>query len=102
VPLLPLPKPPKKADNNFSHFVPTINGSHIGNPRPLNYLVWIEIVGILPLLYRKVLIPPQVLDEVLSADAPPAVQAWAKALPPWIEVHPPAAMIADPQTSPDR
>ena len=59
----------------------------VADTSPLNYLIWIELGEILPKLYGKVIIPPEVLDELLNFDAPPIVQAWAKDLPHWIEVH---------------
>ena len=42
----------------------------IADTSPLNYLVWIESVEILPQLYGGVLIPPEVRDELLVTVAP--------------------------------
>src|SRR5437773_3786588 len=58
----------------------------IADTSPLNYLVWIESVEILPQLYGKVVTPPEVRDELLATDAPTAVQSWARNLPAWVEV----------------
>jgi predicted nucleic acid-binding protein len=58
----------------------------IADTSPLNYLAWIEAVEILPQLYGKVVIPPEVRDELLATDAPAVVRSWAGDLPGWVEV----------------
>jgi predicted nucleic acid-binding protein len=67
----------------------------VADTSPLNYLVWIESVEILPRLYSNVVIPPEVRDELLANDAPAIVQAWASALPAWIEVCAPDPAYLD-------
>jgi predicted nucleic acid-binding protein len=67
----------------------------VADTSPLNYLVWIEVADILPRLYGQVIIPPEVLAELLAADAPLPVRAWANALPHWIEVQTPDAALRD-------
>jgi predicted nucleic acid-binding protein len=54
----------------------------IADTSPLNYLVWVDAVEVLPQLYSKVIIPP----EVLATDAPAVVRSWANNLPSWIGV----------------
>lgn len=61
----------------------------IADTSPINYLVWIELAEILPKLFVKIFIPPEVHAELLASDAPPVVRAWANALPDWIEVKNP-------------
>jgi predicted nucleic acid-binding protein len=63
----------------------------IADTSPLNYLVWVDAVEILPQLYGKVIIPPEVRAELLATDAPAAVRSWASNIPSWIEV-----CVADP------
>src|ERR1039457_4526742 len=58
----------------------------IADTSPLNYLAWIEAVEILPQLYGKVVIPPEVRDELLATDAPAVVRSRAGDLPGWVEV----------------
>ena len=53
----------------------------VADTSSLNYLVWIESVEILPQLYGKVIIPPEVHEELLVADAPDVVRSWAIAFP---------------------
>lgn len=67
----------------------------VADTRRLNYLVWIESVEILPQLYGKVIIPPEVHEELLVADAPDVVRSWAIALPDWIKVQTPDASLLD-------
>jgi predicted nucleic acid-binding protein len=59
----------------------------VADTSPLNYLVWIDSVEIVPQLYGKVVIPPEALNELQAADAPSVVRAWANDLPDWIEVR---------------
>jgi predicted nucleic acid-binding protein len=42
----------------------------VADTSPLNYLVWIESVDILPKLFGKVIVPPEVCAELRAADAP--------------------------------
>lgn len=70
----------------------------VADTSPLNYLVLIELADILPRLYGSVIIPVEVHAELLAADAPNAVRAWANALPDWIEVrYPNASLREDPR-----
>ena len=46
----------------------------VADTSPVNYLVLIQSVHILPSLYGRVLIPPQVLEELRDPAGPPAVQ----------------------------
>ncbi len=50
---------------------------------PLNYLILIGHVDLLPAIHGNVFVPTGVRRELLSPDAPEAVRAWAKALPQW-------------------
>lgn len=58
----------------------------IADTSPLNYLVWIGAVEILPQLYDKVVIPSEVRAELLATDAPALVRSWAGEIPSWAEV----------------
>lgn len=58
----------------------------VADTSPLNYLVWIESVEILPQIYDTVLIPPEVRAELLATDAPAVVRSWARNLPSWVEI----------------
>jgi predicted nucleic acid-binding protein len=58
----------------------------VADTSPLNYLVWIEAVDLLRVLYGSIAIPPEVRGELTVPDAPDAVRAWANDLPDWVEV----------------
>jgi len=58
----------------------------VADTSPLNYLVQIECDVLLPLLYRRVTVPPSVISELTHVSAPQRVEAWAASLPEWIEV----------------
>ena len=59
----------------------------VADTTPLNYLVLIHEIELLPRLYRSVLIPQEVHRELQSSGTPPVVRAWASSLPPWCEVR---------------
>ena len=67
----------------------------VADTSPLSYLVWIEAVHILEKLYGRVVIPPEVRDELAARDAPAAVRSWAMDLPNWVEVRAPDADLRD-------
>jgi predicted nucleic acid-binding protein len=59
----------------------------VADTSPLNYLVCIDLIEVVSQLYGKVIIPPEVRNELQAADAPTVVRAWANDLPDWIEVR---------------
>jgi len=70
----------------------------VADTSPLNYLVLIECIDILPQLHQRVLIPSAVRRELVSGSAPPAVQKWATNLPDWVEeVDPFPEFLDDPE-----
>jgi predicted nucleic acid-binding protein len=60
--------------------------SIVSDTTPLNYLVLIEAVEILPNLYQRVLIPPAVRTELAHANTPDIVRAWISQPPSWLQV----------------
>lgn len=60
----------------------------VSNTSPLNYLVLIERVAILPALFGTVVIPQTVSDELGHEGAPPVLRQWIANPPPWLVVHP--------------
>ena len=53
---------------------------------PLNYLILIALEDLLPKLYQRVFVPPEVLHELQHPDAPEAVRTWLVKIPDWLEV----------------
>lgn len=64
----------------------------VADTSPLNYLVLIHQINLLPDLYGRVLIPESVLKELRAIATPPLVRNWATNLPEWIEVSPATLM----------
>ncbi|MFO0895895.1 MAG: hypothetical protein U0836_00580 [Pirellulales bacterium] len=62
----------------------------VSDTSPLRYLVLIEAEGILPAMFRRILVPPAVIEELRHSSAPVAVAAWAASPPAWLEIQAPA------------
>src|SRR5438477_8308396 len=58
----------------------------VADTSPLNYLVLIGEISILPHLYGQILIPPEVLAELEDSDAPPEVRKWVRSRPDWLQI----------------
>jgi predicted nucleic acid-binding protein len=59
---------------------------------PLNYLLLIDAIHLLPALYGRICIPSAVQHEMLHAKAPVAVRAWAADPPEWVLIEPDLAV----------
>ena len=57
----------------------------VADTTPINYLVLIEQVEILPRLYARVLVPPAVIEELTHPSTPECVRAWASRPPVWLQ-----------------
>jgi predicted nucleic acid-binding protein len=55
--------------------------------RPVNYLILIGHIDLLPPLFEKVILPTIVRNELASRKAPPAVQEWIAEPQAWLEVR---------------
>jgi predicted nucleic acid-binding protein len=54
---------------------------------PLNYLILIGRIDLLPILFEKVVLPTTVQSELASSKAPPLVRDWIAHVPAWVEVR---------------
>jgi predicted nucleic acid-binding protein len=61
----------------------------VADTSPLNYLILIQHIDLLPKLYQRVFVPPEVLQELKNPDAPPPVQSWMQNVPGWLEIKAP-------------
>lgn len=61
----------------------------VSDTSPLNYLVLVDAVDVLPELYGQVIVPPAVRDELHHPRTPHAVRKWAKDPPNWVQVQKP-------------
>ena len=68
----------------------------VADTGPLNYLVLIEAIELLPKLFEKVFAPEAVRIELLAKDAPSVVRAWAAQPPGWLDVRTVSPTIDDP------
>src|SRR5579871_238206 len=59
----------------------------IAGTSPINYLVQIGEIEVLPKLYDSILIPPSVRNELEHPHAPDAVRRWIEQPPDWLQVR---------------
>jgi predicted nucleic acid-binding protein len=65
-------------------FVPIV----VADTGPINYLVLIGHIDVLALLFKKVVLPDVVRDELMDSHAPHEVRNWIAAPPAWLEIRP--------------
>jgi predicted nucleic acid-binding protein len=68
----------------------------VADTGPLHYLVWIGHIDLVPELFEKVFLPPEVRDELSRAEAPAVVRAWIASPPEWLTVLPALPEPPDP------
>lgn len=66
----------------------------ISDTSPINYLVLIDEIDLLPTLFGEIIIPQSVLTELQRAETPNEVQQWFAKNPAWLEVR--NASVIDP------
>src|SRR5260370_38525604 len=59
----------------------------ISDTSPLNYLILIECIHVLPELYGRVVIPEGVFEELQRPSTPDVVREWMSGRPGWLEVR---------------
>lgn len=59
----------------------------VGDTGPINYLIQIDAIEVLPRLFDRMLVPSSVHLELRSAAAPELVQTWTGKLPSWCEIR---------------
>ena len=60
----------------------------VADTSPLNYLVLIQAIEILPRLYARIVVPDAVVSELRDVGAPAPVREWALDPPEWIDIRP--------------
>ena len=58
----------------------------IADTGPVNYLILISYIDLLPQMFEKVVLPAAVQTELSNPLAPPAVQRWIANPPAWLEI----------------
>src|SRR5947207_8964176 len=61
----------------------------IADTGPVNYLILIGEIEVLPALYGRILIPSSVWEELKEPRAPTAVRSWITRPPAWLETRTP-------------
>jgi predicted nucleic acid-binding protein len=59
----------------------------IADTGPVNYLILIGYIDLLPRLFQKIILPDTVQAELADSDAPHEVRIWIDGSPDWIEVR---------------
>lgn len=65
----------------------------VSDTSPLNYLILVKAIDVLPNLFGEVRVPPKIVEELQRSRAPEPVKSWAIALPPWIRVVSPSTSL---------
>jgi predicted nucleic acid-binding protein len=60
----------------------------IADTGPINYLVLVDAIGVLPKLFERIFVPLAVHAELIDTEAPEEVRAWIGRPPEWLEVRP--------------
>jgi predicted nucleic acid-binding protein len=60
----------------------------VSNTSPINYLILIGHINLLPELFQEVIIPPEVCSELSDPLAPLPVQHWIATPPDWLKIQP--------------
>ncbi len=61
----------------------------ISDTSPLNYLILIHAIHVLPILFQQVYAPERVAVELQSTAAPISVRDWISAAPTWLVIRTP-------------
>ena len=69
----------------------------VADTSPLNYLVLIGQVEILPALFERIFVPQTVQNELRHDEAPESVRRWIAAPPLWLEIVPADHGNGDPE-----
>ena len=57
----------------------------ISDTSPINYLILIDEIGLLPKLYDRIVVASGVLEELVAGSAPEKVKHWLDEKPDWLE-----------------
>jgi predicted nucleic acid-binding protein len=61
----------------------------VADTGPINYLIAIAQIEVLPRLYGRILVPDSVRDELQKDAAPKAVRQWIAKPPEWLDIRTP-------------
>ena len=69
----------------------------VADTSPLNYLLLIGEIEILPALYGNLVIPTEVFAELTDSDSPREVSRWMRSKPDWLHVQSAEKAQGDPE-----
>ncbi|MEK6700732.1 MAG: DUF3368 domain-containing protein [Planctomycetota bacterium] len=72
----------------------------VSDNSPLNLLIRVGQARVLPAMFTKVIIPPQVATEMNHPKAPDPVRAFIASPPPWLAVQRPSLLLSFPELDP--
>lgn len=61
----------------------------VSDTTPLNYLILIGKIDVLPSLFGSLIVPPAVIAEMNHPKAPVSVAQWASSPPHWLKIQAP-------------
>ncbi len=61
----------------------------VADTSPINYLVLIDEINLLPQIFGSVLVPDAVWQELSASGSPPAIRQWIATNPDWIDIEKP-------------
>ncbi|HEY1683444.1 MAG TPA: hypothetical protein VGG19_01660 [Tepidisphaeraceae bacterium] len=67
----------------------------VSDTSPLNYLVLIDAIDVLPKLFGQVSVPSRVMEELGHPRTPDAVKLWSKSPPAWLLIRTPLTAIGE-------
>ena len=65
----------------------------VSDTSPLNYLILIQAIDVLPKLFREIYVPTDVMRELQHPRTPEVVKIWAASPPNWLHIHTPCTAI---------
>jgi predicted nucleic acid-binding protein len=65
----------------------------VSDTSPLNYLVLIHEIELLPKLFEQVYVPPSVIAELARLKTPDEVRVWAQSPPAWLSIAAPRVRL---------
>ena len=73
----------------------------VSDTSPLNYLVLIDAIDVLPQLFGEVHVPPAVMQELQHPRTPELVKRWTQSPPDWLLIQSPSSTAPiDPKLDP--
>ena len=58
----------------------------VADATPLNYLILVHAVDVLPRLFQRISIPLEVREELTRLASPAVVRSWIEHSPPWLDI----------------